>query len=183
MNPEFRNPKSRNPKEGRNPKAEMGLWGRVEKVRQDGPLEPELSGFGLRISFGPRISNFGFQVKRSVPALLVLTAVLGGCMTKSKANARARAAYAAGQQQALNQMTEARRINIRFIGPVRQPEVLWQDGLTLAQAIAAAGYTDARDPNVILIIRQRERVPVSPRDLLAGKDFPLEPGDTIELRP
>jgi hypothetical protein len=116
-------------------------------------------------------------------ALLLLATALGGCTTRSKANARARAAYAAGQQQALVQAAEARRINIRFIGPVRQSEILWQDGLTLAQAIAAAGYADARDPNTILIIRQRGRVSVAPRDLLAGKDFPLEPGDTVEIHP
>lgn len=116
-------------------------------------------------------------------ALLLLATALGGCTTRSKANAHTRAAYAAGQQQGVFQTAEARRINIRFIGPVRQTEILWQDGLTLAQAIAAAGYTDARDPNTILIIRQRERVPVSPRDLLNGKDFPLEPGDTVEIHP
>ena len=116
-------------------------------------------------------------------ALLGLIVLLGGCTTKSKANARARAAFGAGQQQAFNQITEARRINIRFLGPVRQPEIPWQDGLTLARAIAAAGYTDARDPGVIVIIRQRERVNVSPRDLLAGKDYLLEPGDTVEIHP
>jgi hypothetical protein len=116
-------------------------------------------------------------------ALLLLAALFGGCTTKSKANARARAAYAAGQQQALALAAEARRINIRFIGPVRQSEILWQDDLTLVQAIAAAGYADARNPNVICIIRQRERVPVSPRDLLSGKDIPLEPGDTVEIHP
>lgn len=118
-----------------------------------------------------------------VLAILLLATAVGGCTTRSKANARARAAFAAGQQQALAQAADARRINIRFLGPVRQPEILWQDGLTLAQAIALADYADARDPNVILIIRQRERVPVSPRDLLAGKDLPLEPGDTIEIHP
>ena len=116
-------------------------------------------------------------------ALLLLATALGGCTTRSKANARARNAHAAGQQQAFIQLTEARRINIRFIGPVRQSEVLWQDGLTLAQAIALAGYADARDPNTILIIRQRERVSVAPRDLLSGKDIPLEPGDTVEIHP
>ena len=122
-------------------------------------------------------------MKWLIPALLLPALVTGGCVAKSKANARSRAAYAAGQQQALGQTADARRINIRFIGPVRQLEVPWQDGLTLSQAVAAAGYTDARDPNIILIIRQRERVSVSPRDLLAGKDFPLEPGDTVEIHP
>ena len=116
-------------------------------------------------------------------ALLLLATAVGGCTTRSKANARASAAYASGQQQALIQITEARRINIRIIGPVRQSEILWQDGLTLTRAIALAGYADARDPNTILIVRQRERVPVAPRDLLSGKDFPLEPGDTVEIHP
>jgi len=116
-------------------------------------------------------------------ALLLLATALGGCTTRSKANARASAAYASGQQQALIQITEARRINIRIIGPVRQSEILWQDGLTLTRAIALAGYADARDPNTILIVRQRERVSVAPQDLLGGRDFPLEPGDTVEIHP
>jgi len=34
----------------------------MEKVLRDRRLEPELSDFGLRISFGTRISSFGFQV-------------------------------------------------------------------------------------------------------------------------
>lgn len=80
-------------------------------------------------------------------------------------------------------MEEARRINIRVLGPVRQPEVPWQDGLTLIQALAIANYSDPRDPRSITIIRQRERAVVSPRDLLAGKDVPLEPGDTVEILP
>ena len=118
-----------------------------------------------------------------VPSILALALAFVGCTTKSKANARARGAYTAGQQQVLNQMTEARRTSIRFFGPVRQSEVPWQEGLTLAQAIAAAGYTDRRDPNIIWIIRQRERVALSPRDLEAIKDFLLEPGDTVEMHP
>ena len=40
----------------------MDLGGGMEKVLQNRWLEPELSGLGLRISFGSRISNFGFQV-------------------------------------------------------------------------------------------------------------------------
>ena len=60
---EIRNPNSRNPKEGRNPKAEN--HGRLgpEKVRVWRPGRAALSGFGLRISFGSRISDFGFWVE------------------------------------------------------------------------------------------------------------------------
>jgi hypothetical protein len=57
---EFRNPNSRNPKERRRPKAEMGWCIRAEKALWDQRLEQELSGVGFRISFGTRISNFGF---------------------------------------------------------------------------------------------------------------------------
>ena len=127
--------------------------------------------------------RFGCNKSGSILTLLALPILLGGCVTKSNAKARANAAYAAGQQQGIGQTAEARRVNIRFIGPVRQFEVPWQDGLTLSQAIVTAGYTDARDPSVIWLIRQRERVAVSPRDLLAGKDVPLEPGDTVMMQP
>jgi len=119
--------------------------------------------------------------------LIALTAFVllaaAGCTTRSKARAEAQAAYQAGQQQTFAQMAEARRINIRFIGPVRHAEIIWADGLTLAQAIATADYWDARDPRVVTIVRQRERINVSPRDLLNGKDWPLEPGDTVEMHP
>lgn len=120
-------------------------------------------------------------------ALLILVALVlliaSSCTTRSKARANAEAAFRAGQQQAFANLAEARRVNIRFIGPVRNAEIVWSDNLTLLQAIAAAEYSDARNPNVILIIRQRERVNIPPRELLAGKDWPLEPGDTVEIHP
>lgn len=114
-------------------------------------------------------------------AIGMLTA--SGCTTRSKARAEAQAAYQAGQEQTLARIADARRINIRFIGPVRHAEVLWADDLTLARAIAAADYWEARDPRVITIIRQRERLNISPRELLHGRDWPLEPGDTVEMHP
>src|SRR5881628_565284 len=48
-------PKSeiRNPKEARNPNAEI-------RRQAPGPLWPLVSDFGLRISFGFRLSDFGF---------------------------------------------------------------------------------------------------------------------------
>jgi hypothetical protein len=120
-------------------------------------------------------------------ALILLTALacVGtvGCTTKSKAKAGARAAYQAGQQQAFATVSDARRINIRFIGPVQHPEVVWSSGLTLARALDAAGYTGANDPRLIVILRQRERLDVPPAELLSGKDWPLEPGDVIEIHP
>ncbi len=117
--------------------------------------------------------------------LLLLVSGLGlaGCITRSKARTQSRESFLAGQQQGIRQVEDARRINIRFLGPTQHQEVLWEDGLTLIQAIAAAGYTDTRTPSVIAILRQSGRISVSPRDVLAGQDVPLQPGDTIEIHP
>lgn len=121
---------------------------------------------------------------KNLYAILLVTLVLAcGCTSKAKANARAREAFEAGQRQALSNMSEARRVNIRVLGPVRHPEILWEPGLTLARVIAAAGYTEPRDPAFIRISRQREQFNVSASDLLNGQDWPLEPGDTVQLQP
>lgn len=112
-----------------------------------------------------------------------LAFVLCGCVSRSRAQARANAAFAAGQRQAFHEVSEARRVNIRVLGPVRHPEVEWAEGLTLAEAIVAADYAWPSDPRAIFIIRQRERVFVDPQQLLRGHDVPLEPGDTIEIQP
>ncbi|MCX8090752.1 MAG: hypothetical protein N3I86_07435 [Verrucomicrobiae bacterium] len=118
-----------------------------------------------------------------IVAVLLVAPGLCGCVSRSKARARAAAAFAAGQRQAFDEVTEARRVNIRVLGPVRYSEVLWEDGLTLAAAIVAADYTLPGEPRAIYIIRQRERVLVEPQRLLRGEDFALEPGDTIEIQP
>ena len=122
-------------------------------------------------------------MKTFLVLLLVLTAAVAGCTTRSKANARAREAFVAGQRAGLAQTDEARRTSIRVLGLVRQPEIAWMEGLTLARVIAAAGYSDARDPRTIVVIRQRERIPFDPQALLRGDDLPLEPGDTVEIHP
>ncbi len=120
------------------------------------------------------------------PLFLVIvfaTLVLAGCTTKSKARHQTQSAYFAGQQQAYAQVQEARRLNVRFVGYVLHPEVQWVEGLTLAQAIAIADYPDRRTPSEIVIVRQRGRFTVDPKSLLHGEDYPLEPGDTIEIHP
>src|SRR5258706_13185932 len=94
-------------------------------------------------------------------SLLVVLA-FSGCTTRSKAKAQAQAAFAAGQQQALAQMRDAQRMIIRVIGNVRNPEVAWTEGLTLAQAIVAAGCYEQRDPREVVVIRRGERIPIDP---------------------
>lgn len=115
--------------------------------------------------------------------ILVLPLLAGGCTSRAKARAEAQAAYVAGQQQAMMQMREARRTSIRVLGPVQNPEIPWCDGLTLAEVIVAARWLERRDPGQIIVIRQRERFSVEPHALLQGEDIPLEPGDSVELRP
>jgi hypothetical protein len=118
-----------------------------------------------------------------VGAALVIALSVCGCVSRSGARAKAAAAFAAGQRQAFEEVTEARRVNIRVLGPVRHPEVAWEAGLTLAEAIVAADCTLPGDPRAIFILRQRERVFVDPKRLLRGEDVPLEPGDTVEIQP
>jgi len=114
---------------------------------------------------------------------LVLAFAFTGCTSRSKAKAQARAAFAAGQNLAMAQALEAQRTSIRVVGNVRNPEIPWAEGLTLAQAIVAANCVDKRDPREIVLIRQRERIALDPKTLLRGDDVPLEPGDTIEIHP
>jgi hypothetical protein len=115
-------------------------------------------------------------------ALLILAAIESGCTTRSQAKADARAAYLAGQKDAYASMARSQRTSIVVIGPVQNREILWTDGLTLAQAIVAANYTGHGNPTEIILLRRGESASVDPTDLLRGHDVPLEPGDTITLR-
>ncbi len=113
--------------------------------------------------------------------VLLLNAVLFcGCISKSKAQARAQAAYIAGQNAALRQQ-QAQAPGVTVIGPVQNSSVPWVEGLTLAQAIATANYLGQHDPKEIIITRQGESAKLAPKLLLNGADVPLEPGDTITI--
>jgi hypothetical protein len=108
---------------------------------------------------------------------------LSGCVSKTSAQAEARAAYAAGQRDAFAAIAASQRTGIRVIGPVQNSEVPWVEGLTLTQAIATANYTAEDHPKEIILLRRGESATVNPKDLLNGHDVPLEPGDTITLHP
>jgi|BarGraIncu01121A_1022015.scaffolds.fasta_scaffold37166_2 hypothetical protein len=111
---------------------------------------------------------------------LLLALVAAGCVTRSQANAQARAAYLAGQKAAFASMAQGQGVVI--VGPVQYPNVPWVEGLTLSQAIATANYTGRRNPKAITITRQGEQASINPKDLLNGHVVPLEPGDTITIR-
>ncbi|MGH7953210.1 MAG: hypothetical protein ACREFE_15020 [Limisphaerales bacterium] len=114
-------------------------------------------------------------------AILFLALAGSGCVTKSQADAQARAAFLAGQRMALAKMSGAQNPGVTIIGPVRNPNVPWVDGLTLAQAIATATYTGFHNPREIILTRQGKKTSINPDDLLNGRDTPLEPGDTVTI--
>jgi hypothetical protein len=132
------------------------------------------------MNFPPRCTSIVFAVLSSLIAALVLS----GCVSKSKAETMARMAYLSGQQagfaQALQQ--QAHGPGVTFIGQVQNPFVKWREGLTLSQAIVSAVYASAKDPTSIVIRRDRQSIPVDPKQLLNGQDVPLESGDVVELR-
>jgi hypothetical protein len=134
----------------------------------------------------------GYSVKFGVWSLKFLSLVLGcwilalsstGCVSKSKAQADARAAFMAGQQQGMIARTPQPAHNaVTLVGPVRTPSLTWTQDLTLAKAIVDAGYESAVDPTQIMIVRNGQAIPVDPQSLLAGQDVPLLPGDMIVLQ-
>ncbi len=119
-----------------------------------------------------------------IPFLVLLCLIAtAGCQSKTTLRKKQMAAFQAGRQEAIRQMTEARRTSIRILGNVQNPEIQWRDDLSLAQVIIEARCLDRKDPGLIVIYRQRVRIPIVPELLLRGDDVPLEPGDTIELQP
>lgn len=113
-------------------------------------------------------------------AVLLMPLLMSGCVSKGKAEAQARAAFLAGQQQAAQQM-EAMGPTVTVMGPVKNKLIPWTAGLTLAQAVVAAQYYGAKDPTEITIIRDGEQIRVDPHRLLGGEDLPLQPRDVVAL--
>lgn len=106
-----------------------------------------------------------------------------GCVSRSAADARVKAAFLAGQQQGL-QMARQQQIegpSVTFVGSVRHTMVPWNPNLTLAQAIVAADYYGP-DPTSIMIVREGKGTLVDARKLMEGEDVPLFPRDLIEIK-
>ena len=118
-----------------------------------------------------------------VYGMLLVAVALGGCVTKGKADAQARAAFLAGQQQAMMRMQQTQGPSVTINGEVRNRIVPWTQGLTLAQAVVAAEYLGAKDPGQIIIVHEGIATRVDPKDLLSGVDIPLQPGDIVQFMP
>jgi hypothetical protein len=130
------------------------------------------------------LACFGFRrwcrfVLSSIGAVLV-----AGCVSKGTADARARAAFLAGQQQAAAVARETQRQGptVTIVGEVRNSLVHWTADLTLAKAVVSAGFYGRTDPKEITIQRDGKEIPCDPKRLLSGEDVSLEPNDVILLR-
>jgi hypothetical protein len=145
-------------------------------------VEPPENAFVKKLKYRDKMSWRRTNVFVGSVTVLFSTVLFCGCVSKSKADARAQAAYLAGQNAALQQQQQQTRVpGVKVIGPVQNPDVPWVDGLTLAQAIATANYLGQHDPKEIIITRQGESAKLAPKWLLNGADVPLEPGDTITI--
>ncbi len=121
-------------------------------------------------------------MKIFIACCLLLGIVFSGCVSKSTANARARAAFYAGQQQGA--ATQVNANSVWVVGNVRTPMIPWSEDLTLAKALVAADYLGAGDPSRIVLLRTGQPPTfISAKQLLAGFDLPLLSGDRIEVRP
>lgn len=113
-----------------------------------------------------------------------MLACICGCAGKREALRRQNeAAFHAGQQQALQQLYESKFPIVTVLGPVRNPKLDWTKDLTLARAIVAAGYLGVGDPREIILRRGAEEAHITPKELLTGDDWDLQPGDRIEIVP
>jgi hypothetical protein len=122
---------------------------------------------------------FNFQM-RLLFCLLVLALVAAGCVTKSHADAQARAAYLAGQQAAYQSMGQT-MTDVVVLGNVDKHEVPWVQGLTLTQALGTANYKGAQDPVMIILKRNSVETDIDPKQLLNGQDVTLQPGDVVSV--
>ena len=116
---------------------------------------------------------------------LLLAVAFSGCVSKSKAQAQARRAYIAGQQETMVRMqqmqTQGQGPCVTVNGEVRNHVVPWTEGMTLAKALVAADYLGVADPGQVIILRNGVGMRVEPRKLLSGEDIPLQPGDVVHL--
>jgi len=115
--------------------------------------------------------------------ILILALAMVGCTSRSTARLKEQNAFLAGQNTVLQQQVQTAPAfpTVTVVGPVRNSTVPWVAGLTLAQAIATAGYLDANEPKEIILTRQGENAKLDPAVLLNGVVIPLEAGDLVQI--
>jgi hypothetical protein len=134
-------------------------------------------------------------VKTFLFILLSLCIAFTGCASKKKQQDQVRRAYAAGEQAAHAQMQQAQSPQlppqalqqttdpqVRILGAVRNPVLMWSDGLTLARALVEAQYEKPNAPSSITIYRNNQPLNIDPQRVLEGEDYPLFPGDIVYIQ-
>jgi len=119
---------------------------------------------------------------------LFLAALAGtGCVTEKQAQTQARQAYVMGQERAMQAAMHARQQESPVVilqGQVRHPEVPWQEGMKLSQAIVTAEYTGFMNPRLIRVMRSGKVAgEFKGIDLLHHQDMELDAGDVILIVP
>lgn len=129
--------------------------------------------------------------------LLLLCVAFCGCASKTRTQTRIRRAYAAGEEAARAQMEQQMQAqsqqqlqnlqqngdpSIRVYGSVRNSVLYWSAGMTLGRALVEAQYERNTTPSEIDIIRNNQPMRINPQSLLQGQDYPLYPGDVIEIQ-
>ena len=133
----------------------------------------------LRVRSPRDLPGVGSALVVYVGVVLLLTFICAGCVSKATAKAQAQAAFLAGQQQAFRQQQVA-GMSVTIRGEVTNNIVPWTTGLTLAQALVAAGYFGP-EPKDIIIVRAGRAIRVDPQQLLKGEDVPIQPGDLVQI--
>jgi hypothetical protein len=129
--------------------------------------------------------RFGWM-KQSLPILLTLVGIMAmpvGCTTSARDPTEAQRHFMAGQEEAFAMIQRSGIRIVRIIGPVQRPVIEWQQDMTVAEVILAAGYLETSDPSQILIQRGAQFFEVDLTQLLAGESVPIEPGDVIRVVP
>jgi len=138
-------------------------------------MSPRITMPGMKSGLSP-----GLQL---LALLIALALGCAGCVTKSKAKAQAREAFAAGQQQALmmNRTQQMQGPTVTVVGQVRNGILPWTPDLTVAKAIVNADYFGKSDPRQVYLVHNGKTTPIDGKQLLSGEDFPVQPGDVIQI--
>jgi hypothetical protein len=161
---------------------------RRPKKRQPSPLKEQLASelksnlWMQALEKSSSVASKGWLSLRTALCASLLALGLYGCESKGKRQAELRAAHMAGQMQAMARAQQAREPSVIIVGAVRNPQLAWNEELTVAKAIVEAEYYGLHDPTAIVVLRAGKEIRINPKRLLAGEDMALEAGDTLEIR-
>ena len=146
-----------------------------------------------RWSSGLRGAKRCLHYPEILPLIFIVALAVSGCAShKNKNDEQFRRAYAAGAAAAQMQMQQSQTQQpmippsgdpqIHILGSVKNPVLIWSEGLTLARALVLCEYQRNSPPSSITIYRNNQPLQIDPQAVLAGADYPLFPGDLIYIQ-